>query len=215
MLLSFDTATSLVTVALHDGEDVVVERLSEHPMKHGEQLAPLIEAVLTDSGVVRQDLTAIAVGVGPGPFTGMRVGLVTARTLGFVLEIPVYGVCTLDVIAIEASDTGAVAGDFLVATDARRKEVYLAAYDDRGRRLEGPVVSKPAAVASTLPVAGEGAVLYPESFPNAVAPTRPSAGWLARVVAQERAELLDPEPLYLRRPDAVANAPRKLVTPGA
>ena len=215
MLLSFDTATSLVTVALHDGDDVVVERLSALPMKHGEQLAPLIDAVIADSGIVRQDLTAIAVGVGPGPFTGMRVGLVTARTLGFVLDIPVYGVCTLDVIAIEAVDSGAVAGDFLVATDARRKEVYLAAYDDRGRRLEGPVVSKPADVASTLPVAGEGALLYPESFPNAVSPSRPSAGWLARVVAEERAELLDPEPLYLRRPDAVANVPRKHVTPGA
>ena len=215
MLLSFDTATSLVTVALHDGEDVVAERLSELPMKHGEHLAPLIEALLTDNGLVRQDLTAIAVGVGPGPFTGLRVGLVTARTLGYVLEIPVYGVCTLDVIAIEAIDTGAVTGDFLVATDARRKEVYLAAYDDVGRRLEGPVVSKPADVASELPVAGEGALLYPELFSNAVTPTRPSAGWLARVVAEERAELLEPEPLYLRRPDAVANAPRKTVTPGA
>lgn len=213
MLLSFDTATSLVTVAIHDGEDVVAERASELPMKHGEQLAPLIEAVITDSGIVRQDLTAIAVGVGPGPFTGLRVGLVTARTLGFVLEIPVYGVCTLDVIAVEAIDTGAVAGDFLVATDARRKEVYLAAYDDLGRRLEGPVVSRPAEVASSLPVAGEGARLYPEDFPNAVDPRRPSAGWLARVVAEERAELLDPEPLYLRRPDAVASGPRKPVLP--
>lgn len=214
MLLSFDTATSLVTAALHDGEDVVDERLSELPMKHGEHLAPLIEALLTDNGLVRQDLTAIAVGVGPGPFTGLRVGLVTARTLGYVLEIPVYGVCTLDVIAIEALDSGAVSGDFLVATDARRKEVYLAAYDDQGRRLDGPVVSKPGDVASGLPVAGEGALLYPDFFPHAVAPSRPSAGWLARVVAEERAELLDPEPLYLRRPDAVANAPRKTVTPG-
>jgi tRNA threonylcarbamoyl adenosine modification protein YeaZ len=213
VLLSFDTATSLVTVALHDGADVVAERLSDLPMKHGEQLAPLIEAVITDSGIVRQDLTAIAVGVGPGPFTGLRVGLVTARTLGHVLEIPVYGVCTLDVIAIEAIDTGAVAGDFLVATDARRKEVYLAAYDDLGRRLEGPVVSRPADVASSLPVAGEGARLYPEHFPHPVDPTRPSAGWLARVVAEERAELLDPEPLYLRRPDAVASGPRKPVLP--
>ncbi|WP_336275741.1 hypothetical protein [Nocardioides sp. B-3] len=101
--------------------------------------------------------------------------------------------CTLDVLAIEAIDTGAVTGDFLVATDARRKEVYLAAYDDPGRRIHGPVVSKPAEVASELPVAGEGGLLYPEHFPNAVTPTRPSAGWLARVVAEERAELLDPE----------------------
>ena len=214
MLLSFDTATALVTAALHDGNAVVAERSSEHPMKHGEQLAPLIEALLTDNALVRQDLTAIAVGAGPGPFTGLRVGLVTARTLAHALEIPVYAVCTLDVIAVEAIDTGAVSGEFLVATDARRKEVFLASYDDQGRRLDGPIVSRPADVASELPVAGGGAVLYPESFPVAVHPERPSAGWLARVVAEERAELLDPEPLYLRRPDAVANLQRKSVLPG-
>src|SRR6476469_3891099 len=123
-------------------------------MKHGEQLAPLIEAVLADAGIVRQDLTAIAVGVGPGPFTGLRVGLVTARTLAFVLEIPVYGVCTLDVLAVEAVEAGAVASDFAVATGARRKEVYLARYDDRGTRLEGPLVDKPAVLATDRPVVG-------------------------------------------------------------
>ncbi|MFA6575005.1 MAG: tRNA (adenosine(37)-N6)-threonylcarbamoyltransferase complex dimerization subunit type 1 TsaB, partial [Nocardioides sp.] len=94
MLLAFDTASPQVTVALHDGADVVAELTSEREMKHGEQLAPLIEAVMARAGIVRQDLTAIGVGVGPGPFTGLRVGLVTARTLGFVLEIPVYGVCS-------------------------------------------------------------------------------------------------------------------------
>lgn len=203
MLLSFDTATSKVSVALHDGRDVVAERSSEQSMKHGEHLAPLIEAVMTDSGVGRGDLTGVAVGVGPGPFTGLRVGLVTARTLAHVLAIPVHGVCTLDVIAIEAVDSGAVSGEFLVATDARRKEVYLAAYDAQGHRLTGPAVSKPAEVASGLPVAGEGALLYPEAFSNAVSPSRPSAGWLARAVVDGRVELLDPEPLYLRRPDAV------------
>ena len=211
MLLSFDTATPLVTVALHDGEDVVAELVSELPMKHGEQLAPLIERLLRDAGLVRQDLTAIAVGVGPGPFTGLRVGLVTARTLAHVLEIPVYGVCSLDVLAVEAVETGTVTGDFLVATDARRKEVYLASYDERGARHDGPVVRKPADAASGLPVVGEGAVLYPEAFPDARGPRRPGAGWLARVVAEERAELLDPEPLYLRRPDAVASAAHKPV----
>ena len=101
MLLAFDTATPLVTVALHDGERVVVEHSSEQPMKHGEHLAPLIARSMEDAGIVRQDLTAIAVGVGPGPFTGLRVGIVTARTLGFVLDIPVYGVCSLDAIALE------------------------------------------------------------------------------------------------------------------
>lgn len=212
MLLAFDTATPLVTVALHDGESVVAERLSERPMKHGEHLAPLIVAVLEDAGIVRQDLTAIGVGCGPGPFTGLRVGLVTARTLGFVLEIPVYGVCSLDVLAAEAVSTGAVSSDFLVATDARRKEVYLASYAADGGRLDGPSVLRPAEAASALPTVGEGALLYPEWFPHAAGPQRPSAGWLSRVIVEERAELMDPEPLYLRRPDAVAPGPPKAVS---
>lgn len=215
MLLTLDSATPLVTVALHDGTDVVAELVADRPMKHGEQLAPLIEAAMHRVGIVRQDLTALGVGVGPGPFTGLRVGLVTARTLGFVLEVPVYGVCSLDVLAVEAADTGALpAGteEFLVATDARRKEVYLASYDGDGVRLGDPVVVKPAAAASGLPVVGEGALLYPEHFPTSVGPTRPSAGWLARVITAERAELLDPEPMYLRRPDAVAPGERKQVS---
>ena len=212
MLLAFDTATPLVTVALHDGEDVVCDLVSERRLQHGEQLAPLIDRAMREAGLVRQDLTAIGVGVGPGPFTGLRVGLVTARTLGFVLEVPVYGVCTLDVLAIEAVDTGAVTDDFTVATDARRKEVYLATYDVDGRRLDGPQVAKPADVATGAPVVGEGAVLYPDAFPHAAGPTLPSAGWLARAIAGERVELQDPEPLYLRRPDAAMPGTPKRVS---
>jgi tRNA threonylcarbamoyladenosine biosynthesis protein TsaB len=212
VLLAFDTATPLVTVALHDGADVVAEASAVHPMRHGEQLAPLIDGVMSQVGVVRQDLTAVGVGVGPGPYTGLRVGLVTARTLGFVLEIPVYGLCTLDVVAVEAAETGSIVGDFVVATDARRKEVYLASYDASARRLDGPVVVRPHEAATDLPVAGEGARLYPDAFPHAVEPSRPSAGWLARALAEERAELFDPEPLYLRRPDADAPGPPKPVT---
>jgi tRNA threonylcarbamoyladenosine biosynthesis protein TsaB len=212
MLLAFDTATPLVTVALHDGEDVVFEVVSERPLQHGEQLAPLIDQALRETGLVSADLTALGVGVGPGPFTGLRVGLVTARTLGYVLEIPVYGVCTLDVLAIEAADTRAVTRDFVVATDARRKEVYLASYDETGVRLDGPDVAKPADVATEAPVVGVGAVLYPDAFPNVAGPTMPSAGWLARVIAEERVELHDPEPLYLRRPDAATPGTPKRVS---
>lgn len=212
MLLAFDTATPRVTVALHDGEDVVAERVSARAMQHGEQLAPLIEQVLAEAGAVRQDLTAIAAGAGPGPFTGLRVGLVTARTLGLVLDVPVYAVCSLDVIAVEAVDTGQVRSDFLVATDARRKEVYVAAYDDQGARLAGPEVRLPADAASTAPTAGQGPRLYPDAFPHAVGPELPGAGWLARTVAGERAELLDPEPLYLRRPDVMAPSTPKRVS---
>ncbi|MCB0908183.1 MAG: tRNA (adenosine(37)-N6)-threonylcarbamoyltransferase complex dimerization subunit type 1 TsaB [Nocardioidaceae bacterium] len=211
MLLAFDTATPLVTAAIHDGHGVLVDHVAAAPLKHGEQLAPLIERCLVDAGLTRLDLTAIAVGVGPGPFTGLRVGLVTARTLAHVLEIPVYGVCTLDVMAVEAVDMGSVDGEFLVATDARRKEVYLASYDAEGVRVAGPVVVKPDEAATALPVVGEGAVLYPGAFPTGRGPSRPGAGWLARIVAEERAELLDPEPLYLRRPDAaVPGAPKKV-----
>lgn len=207
MLLAFDTATPYVSVGLYDVTEgqVVAERRSEERMRHGELLAPLVEEVLAAAGVVRQDLTAIAVGIGPGPFTGLRVGLVTARTLAFALEIPVYGVCSLDVVALEAAlGESPVGTDFSVATDARRKEVYLASYDDQGRRLGGPDVVRPGDAATERPVAGEGAVLYPDAFPDARRPAGPGAGWLARAVAEELAELHDPEPMYLRRPDAVA-----------
>ena len=204
VLLAFDTATPAVTVALHDGERVVAALTRVDAMRHGELLAPGIAAVLEDAGIVRQDLTAVAVGVGPGPFTGLRVGLVTARTLGLALEVPVYGVCTLDVLAVQAHDEGLVQEPFVVATDARRKEVYWASYDEAGRRLDGPRVDRPPEVATDRPVVGAGALLYPDSFGRPVGPTHPDAGWLAQVVTDERAELVDPEPLYLRRPDAAA-----------
>ena len=212
MLLAFDTATPAVAVALHDGERVVAESTVVDAMRHGELLAPGITAVLAEAGAVRQDLTAVAVGVGPGPFTGLRVGLVTARTLASVLEIPVYGVCTLDVLAAEAVDTSAVTGPFIVATDARRKEVYWASYDEAGIRLDGPHVSRPADVATDGPVVGRGALLYPDAFPAFVAPEHPRAGVLAEVVVAERAELLDPEPLYLRRPDVAEPGKPKRVS---
>jgi tRNA threonylcarbamoyl adenosine modification protein YeaZ len=213
VLLAFDTATAAVTVALHDGERVVASSTVVDAMRHGELLAPGITAVLDEAWVPRQDVTAIAVGVGPGPFTGLRVGIVTARTLGAVLDVPVYGICTLDVLAAEAVDTGATGGQpFLVATDARRKEVYWATYDEDGSRLDGPHVSKPREVRSDGPVVGIGPRLYPEAFSTPVGPEFPSAGVLAAVLTDERAELLDPEPLYLRRPDAATPGKPKKVS---
>lgn len=209
VLLAFDTSSPTVTVAVHDGTDVVAELVSGEAMRHGEQLMPLVHDALDRVGIAPRDVTAVAVGVGPGPFTGLRVGLVTARMLSHALSIPVYGACSLDVLAVEAVATGAVEGDFVVATDARRREVYLALYDERGARLDGPTVARPGDVPSGGPVVGEGAVLYPDHFPDAREPRRPSAGWLARAVAGEHVELLDPEPLYLRRPDAeIPRAPK-------
>jgi tRNA threonylcarbamoyladenosine biosynthesis protein TsaB len=212
VLLAFDTSSPTVTVAVHDGTDVVAQLTTAETMRHGEQLTPLIDQALRQVGTSPRDLTAIAVGVGPGPFTGLRVGLVSARTMAYVLQIPVYGVCSLDVLAVEAVDTGTVSGPFVVASDARRREVYLATYDDTGARVSGPDVQRPADVAASLggrPVVGEGAALYPDAFPDGRTPLRPAAGWLARCVVEERAELRDPDPLYLRRPDAeIPRAPK-------
>jgi tRNA threonylcarbamoyladenosine biosynthesis protein TsaB len=212
VLLAFDTATPAVTVALHDGERVVASWAKVDARRHGELLAPGITEVLDEASVPRLDVTAVAVGVGPGPFTGLRVGVVTARTLALALDIPAYGVCSLDVLAAQAVDEGAVGRPFLVATDARRKEVYWAAYDQDGVRLGDPQVSKPADVATRAPVVGSGAVLYPDAFPHGLGPELPDAGVLARVVTDERVELLDAEPLYLRRPDAATPGKPKRVS---
>src|SRR5919204_4201773 len=122
MLLAFDTATSAVTVAVHDGRSVRGEPTVVDALRHGELLAPGVEAALRKAGVTSGELTRIAVGVGPGPFTGLRVGVVTARTMAAVLGIAVVGVCTLDVLAAQAVDEGTVHGEFVVATDARRRE---------------------------------------------------------------------------------------------
>ena len=209
MLLAFDTATPQVTVALHDGERVVAEYVATEAMRHGEMLAPGIAAVLDEAGAISQDVTAVAVGVGPGPFTGLRVGLVTARTIALALEIPVYGVCSLDILAAEAVDAGLE--DFVVATDARRKEVYVATYAD-GQRVSGPDVVRPADVATERLVVGRGGALYPDAFPHRAGPEWPSAAVLCDVVVAERSELLDPAPLYLWRPDTIATHPPKKVS---
>lgn len=250
LLLAFDTATAAVTVALHDGESVLAEHSDTDARRHGELLAPAITRVLAEAGRRRSEITDVAVGVGPGPFTGLRVGLVTARSLGDALGVPVHGVCSLDILAAEAvaarrlaavgagplaaaadgesadnaSDVtfNAVIGDgaaFAVATDARRREVYWARYAADGRRVTEPAVDRPAAMAAAvagLPVAGQGPLLYPESFPARLEPALPSARALAELAVRRlstlHAELLPPLPLYLRRPDAAEPAARKPVS---
>jgi tRNA threonylcarbamoyladenosine biosynthesis protein TsaB len=216
LVVGFDTATPAVSVAVHDGDRVLAEASAADGRRHGELLAPMIAKVLADAGASRTDLTAVAVGVGPGPYTGLRVGVVTARVLGAVLGIPVHGVCSLDVIAAAvASPPGR---EFAVATDARRKEVYWARYATGGGRLEGPLVGPAAAIpgAAELPVAGAGGQLYPEAFGEVIEPAYPDAGTLCGLVAARIAAgqpVLPAEPLYLRRPDAREPGPPKRVTP--
>ena len=215
LLLALDTATPAVTVALHDGAAVVAEESAVDRRRHGELLAVFIDKALRSVGAGRDDLTAIAVGTGPGPYTGLRAGLVTARVLASALRIRIDGVCSLDVIAT-AARTQAAGAEFLVATDARRREVYWARYSASGHRSDGPHVSRPPDLPSGLAVAGEGALIYPDLTDRPLEPAFPSAAQLAAIAAGRlaRGEPAQPVvPLYLRRPDAREPGKPKRVTP--
>jgi tRNA threonylcarbamoyladenosine biosynthesis protein TsaB len=221
LLLAIDTATSAITVALHDGEGVLAESSTLDARGHGEYIAPGIVEVLNRAGRATADVSAVVVGTGPGPYTGLRIGLVTARTFAFARGIPVFGVCSLDALAHQAwleADAGELGQSCVVATDARRKEVYWARYEisDRGMTRQGePMVAKAETIADEvrgLPVIGRGAVLYTESLGPRVGPLDVSAGALADLAARRLAAgetLAEPEPMYLRRPDAAPRSPRK------
>jgi tRNA threonylcarbamoyladenosine biosynthesis protein TsaB len=214
LLLALDTATSAVTVALHDGNAVLAEESAVDRRRHGELLAVFIDKALRSIGAGRGDLTAVAVGTGPGPYTGLRAGLVTARVLASALRIRIDGVCSLDVIASAAR--AEAAGEFLVATDARRREVYWARYSGAGERSCGPEVSYPGDLPPGLPVAGEAALIYPDLSDRVLSPAFPSAAELAVIAASRLARGEPPQPavpLYLRRPDAREPGKPKRVTP--
>ncbi|MFI7698437.1 tRNA (adenosine(37)-N6)-threonylcarbamoyltransferase complex dimerization subunit type 1 TsaB [Nonomuraea sp. NPDC049480] len=212
LVLAFDTATPAVTAALHDGERVLAESTTIDARRHGELLVPTIELVLGEARAALRDVTAIVAGSGPGPYTGLRVGLMTAQGLATTLGVPAYGICTLDAVAYGSG----LAEPFLVATDARRKEVFWARYADMRTRLDGPFVERPAQVpVEGLPVVGAGAELYRDIFGQTEAPPYPYAGALASLAAERLAEgtpLDPPRPIYLRRPDAVVPGAPKRVT---
>lgn len=230
LVLVVDSSTPAVTAALAEVSADAVRPCAERSVvdarAHGELLAPQVAEVLAAAGVRPTALGAVVAGLGPGPFTGLRVGLVTAASMGQALGIPTYGVCSLDALGHAATHppAGAAppAAPVLAATDARRREVYWAVYGPTGERLAGPAVDVPAVVADRArelgvgTAVGEGARRYAESLglPLAAGADHPPPYALAELAAARiRAGAAgDPlTPLYLRRPDAVAATGRKPV----
>lgn len=215
-LLAMDTATSAITVAVHDGAQVLATRAVVDPRRHTELLAPLVAETLAGAGTAAAEVTHVAVGTGPGPFTGLRVGLVTAVTFAHARGISVHGLCSLDALAAAAAIEGHE-GLLLVATDARRKEVYWARYRcaaGSATAIDEPTVTRPADLPDevrALPTVGRGPLLYPDLLPHGSDLLDVDAGVLATLAVGRisAGDDMPVEPLYLRRPDAVAPAPPK------
>jgi len=174
-VLAIDTSTSRSCVAIIEDSKVLYSGFRDGATAHGPSLPALVQEALAFS-----DVDEVVVGMGPGPFTGLRVGIVFAQSFALAREIPVRGVCSLDAIAAQVTEK-----DFIITVDARRKEVYWARYTD-GARVGEPAVDFPADVL--------GAPIHADLFPNMVA--------LVNLPGNIT------EPLYLRRPDAVATADR-------
>ena len=204
LALVLDTSTPAVSAGLvrvGARAELLSERVVVDGRRHGELLAAGMQAVLTAG---RPDV--VVVGVGPGPFTGLRVGIMTAAAFGAAKDLPVLGVCSLD--GLGGASTAAV-------TDARRKEVYWAAYDAEGERVDGPHVTTPAVARAALEglrVVGDGAVLY--GFATDSDPRYPVVSRLAEVAVRRHLRglpALPLTPLYLRRPDAIEPSTLKKV----
>lgn len=196
LVLALDTST-VVNVGLARDDRVLGTATVADQMAHVEQLMPLVSECLDAAGVAPGDLDQLIVGVGPGPFTGLRVGVATAQALSYVLGLELRGVCSLDVLA--AQFAGVRPGEFVVATDARRREVYWAAYTSAGVRLGDPRVSRPSDV-PRLPTIGPAADLHADQLDVVPGPRSLDPG----VLATRGSTLPEAgnEPMYLRHPDA-------------
>ena len=172
--LAIDTATSRTTVGIIEDGVVLFDKFYEGATDHGRALSQLVAEALKSSAPPQQ----VVVGMGPGPFTGLRVGISFAHTFGLARNIPVIGICSLDAIDIKEDE-------YTVAIDARRKEIYWARFRD-GVRIEGPSVSKPSEV--------DGFII--DQYPD-----------MKKLVSLSAAQNIT-EPMYLRRPDAVPTAER-------
>ena len=211
LVLAVDTSTT-VAVGLARGPEVLALAGVADRRLHVEQLTPLVQQCLAEAGLRPRDLDLVVSGLGPGPFTGLRVGIATAQVMACALGLPWRGVCSLDVLArqyvLGRATTDASGPGFVVATDARRREVYWARYAADGTRAEGPAVGDPSSV-PRLPTVGPAAELYPEGLQAVAGPHTLDAG----VLAAHALELPDAgrQPLYLRRPDAAEPSRRKSV----
>jgi tRNA threonylcarbamoyladenosine biosynthesis protein TsaB len=207
LVLTIDTSTPAVTAGVVADDRVLAERVTVDARAHAERITPNVLAAIADAGCSMADLDAVVVGCGPGPFTGLRVGMATAAAYGHALGLPVYGVCSLDAIG------GQTIGEVLVVSDARRREVYWARYRN-GVRVDGPGVSAPADVdqGSAQSVAGspDHASLF--GLP-CIKPTYPDAMGLVAAVADWSQAPAPLVPLYLRRPDAKTLAERQAAGP--
>lgn len=203
--LGIDTSTDICVGLARDGVVVASDRIDDR-RGHAEKLMPLIASTCQRMGITVADVTEVAVGLGPGPFTGLRVGIVTAHTIASLAGTTAHGVCSLDVVAREwVGRDDRPEGEFVIASDARRKELYWARYGADGIRIGEPQVSAPDQLPD-VPVAGPGVTAFPELFVHG-GPDKLDAGLLAGCWA----ELPDAgsDALYLRKPDAVAPTTRK------
>lgn len=219
LILAIDTSAVASAALVSDDapESVLASFATEDTRSHAEVLAPGIAAMLAEAGVSGSDVDAVVVGVGPGPFTGLRSGIATARTLAYVWGKPLHGLMSLDAVALEVAESTAAVLEFVVATDARRKEVYWARYTlapgQLPRLMDGPHVGF-AADLPDLPAFGAGAGLYREVLradPDFAA-EQPDALFLGQFALAKLTtgeSLLDSTPLYLRESDAQVPGPRK------
>ena len=229
MLLGIDTSGA-VSVAVARGEltgpapEILQVRSDERSRHHDEVLLALIDEAMRAAGAERSELTGVVVGRGPGPFTGLRVGLVSARSIAAVLGVPLHGLSSLDALAHQAFAAHGPAGEgpvtVGVALDARRREVYHARYRREASgevtRISEPAVDAPAEVAAQLTacdlLVGSGTGIYPELLPATAEMVHVDAGHLLLAAAALTArgeDLGSTEPMYLREPDAAKPTARK------
>jgi len=204
IVLGLDTCFSSCSVAVLDGERVLACAQEVMARGHQERLAPMAREVMADAGLAFDRLDRIAVTVGPGSFTGLRIGIAFAKGLAFALGRPTVGIGALEALAAEAS------GLVFPAIDARRGQLYLQAFDD-GRALMAPDALSAEVAAARLAelsqgrpftLVGSGAALLADVSPTArvISAEGADARNVARMAAvREPAPL---KPLYLRAPDA-------------